>query len=80
MSLEFTERVLFTSPTRKPIDAECVPEQLTPLSVTVSRLLSGMLVSVTVASAPADVTVALPTAAAITVGADAKLTQAAGKH
>ena len=55
ISLELTERVLFTSPTRKPIDTGLgftVP--LTPVRVSVMRLLSASdgIVTVTVASFP----------------------------
>ena len=65
MSLEFTLRVLFTSPIRKPIDTGGrlgVP--LTPVSVTVARLLSASVGMVTVTSLPAAAAVALTDALA----------------
>lgn len=60
MSLELTERELFTSPTRNPIDAIVVLDPLSPVSVRVRRLLSATLVSVTTTSPLTTVALAVP--------------------
>src|SRR5258706_4813161 len=66
MSLEVTERVLFTSPTRNPSEADqFVPAPFTFVSETVTRLLSGIPVRTTVTSLPEKVAEALPMGAAL---------------
>ena len=59
MSLAVTDRVLFTSPTRKPIDTVGLSVPLTPVSVRVARLLSASVWIVTVTSLGADAVDAL---------------------
>ena len=71
MSLEFTDRLLFASPTRKPIEVGGgLIAPFTLLSVTVTRWLSGMPVSVTRTSLSRKVAVALPTGETLTVPAE----------
>ena len=61
MSLELTARELFTSPTRKPIDSGAVLSMpFTLFSVSVTRVLLGMLASVTRTVLPTNVDVAVP--------------------
>ena len=68
MSLELTDRVLFASPTRKPIDTgDGFTDPLTPTSVTVMRWLSGTLVNVTRTSLPTAAAVAVPNGVTLTV-------------
>ena len=68
MSLALTDRVLFTSPTRNPIDAAALtPAPFTPASEIVARWLSAMLVSVTTTSKPDITADTTPTGVTATV-------------
>ena len=75
MSLEFTDRVLLTSPSRNPIETGGgFTEPFTLVRVTVTRWLSGKFVNVTSTSLSRKVAVALPTGETLT--APAELTRA----
>ena len=72
MSLEFTDRVLFTSPVRKLTDTGGgLDEPFTLSSETLTRWLSGMLFSATTTSFPKIIAVAVPIGATLTLPADA---------
>src|SRR5258706_7762691 len=61
MSVDVTEPEPLTSPTRNPIDADTASVPFTPLSDTVTRLLSGTPVSVTSTVLPTARALAVPT-------------------